>query len=182
MRSPARVTLCRASDCSALRRTVSISVRLSPRCGTRRSTFAPRSPVSHSWTLSGSVGQHGDEDLARDGVGGAVGLVAVDLLEEVADELRQVLALLLDHPAALAADAAAAHVEDLDGGLELVVGEREHVGVGGVAEDDGVLLQRLLERADVVAQPGRLLELELVRGLLHPPLEALDELGRCCRP
>ena len=81
------------------------------------------------------------------------------------DERRDVLALLLDDPAALAADAAAAHVEDLDRGLELVVGEGEDVGVGGVAEDDGLLLERLAQGADVVAQPGGLLEVELGRRL-----------------
>jgi hypothetical protein len=46
-------------------------------------------------------------------------------------------------------------VEDLHGRLELVLGEADDVGVGAVAEDDGLLLQRAVERADVVAQPGR---------------------------
>ncbi len=74
---------------------------------------------------------------------------------------------LLHDPAALAADAAAADVEDLDGGLEVVVGEGEDVGVGAVAEHDGLLLQRPLQRADVVAQPGGPLEVELGGGLAH---------------
>jgi hypothetical protein len=92
-----------------------------------------------------------DEDLAGDLVRP---LVAVDLLEQVADELRDVLALLLHDPAALAADPAAADEEHLDGGLELVVGEGEDVGVGLVGEDDGVLLERLVECAEVVAEAG----------------------------
>ena len=49
---------------------------------------------------------------------------------------------LVDDPAALAADPAAADVEDLHRGLELVLGEREDVGVGAVAEHDGLLLDR----------------------------------------
>jgi hypothetical protein len=47
-------------------------------------------------------------------------------------------------------------VEDLDGGLELVLGEGDDVGVRAVPEDDGLLLQRPPERPEVVAQPGRL--------------------------
>ena len=43
-------------------------------------------------------------------------------------------------PAALAADPAAADVEDLHGDLERVLGERDHVGVGAVAEHDRLLL------------------------------------------
>ena len=44
---------------------------------------------------------------------------------------RGVLDLVQD-PATLAADPAAAHVEDLDGRLELVFGRRDHVAVGAV--------------------------------------------------
>ena len=105
--------------------------------------------------------------------------VAVDLLEQVLDQLGDVLALLLDHPAALAADPAAADEEHLDGRLELVVGEGEDVRVGLVGEDDGVLLEGLAEGAEVVAEPGGQLVLHGVgRGLAHLPLDALGELGR----
>ena len=82
---------------------------------------------------------------------------------------------LLDDPAALAADPATADVEDLDRRLELVLGEGEDVGVGGVAEHDGVLLQRPLEGADVVAQPGGPLEVQLGGRGPHLPLELADE-------
>ena len=67
--------------------------------------------------------------------------------------MRDVLDLVHD-PAALAAYPAAAHVEDLDGSLELVLGQRDHVGVGAVGQHHGLLLQRALERLDVVAQAG----------------------------
>ena len=60
--------------------------------------------------------------------------------------------------------------------LQLVLGEGEHVGVGGVRQHDRRLLEDPLERADVVAQAGGALEVELGRGLLHlggqPPEEA----------
>src|SRR5664280_1178710 len=59
VRSPARATLWRTSDCSALRRTVSIKARLSPRRGTRRSTWAPRSLLSHTPMCTGSGGRTG---------------------------------------------------------------------------------------------------------------------------
>jgi hypothetical protein len=68
---------------------------------------------------------------------------------------------LVDDPAALAADPPAADVEDLDGGLQLVLGERDDVGVRAVAEDDGLLLQRPPQRPEVVAEPGGLLELQV---------------------
>jgi hypothetical protein len=64
----------------------------------------------------------------------------------VAHQLGDVLALLLDHPAALAADPAAADEEHLDGGLELVVGEREDVGVGLSARTTAFFSSALLRR------------------------------------
>ena len=103
-------------------------------------------------------------------------VTGVELEQEVLDQLGG--AALVDavgHPAALAADPAAAHVEDLDGDLERVLGERDHVDVGAVAEHHRLLLERALHRAEVVAEPGGLLEvLALGRGvhlLLDPPDE-----------
>ena len=77
------------------------------------------------------------------------------------------LAGLFDDPAALAAHPPAADVEHLHGGFQFVVGERHHVGVGAVAEHHRLLLQRPLERRDVVAQPGRPLEVQLLGGGAH---------------
>ena len=164
VRSPARVTLCRARLCLALRATVSIRVRLSPRRGTRRSTRLPRRAESHSDEGLGVVGQHRHEHLARHGV---AGLAAVDLLEQVLDDLGRGLGVTLGHPAALAAHPAAAHVEELHRDLELVLGQGEDVGVGGVGQHHGRLLEHPLERPDVVAQPGGPLEVELGGGALH---------------
>lgn len=79
---------------------------------------------------------------------------------------------LVGDPAALTAHASAAHVEDLDGRLQLVLGDRDQVGVGGVGEHDRALLHGLLERPDVVPQSGRPLVLHLLGRLGHLPLQA----------
>ena len=121
--------------------------------------------------------QLGDQDLLRDRVARFIGLGAgVELEQEVLDQLGR--AALLDpigHPAALAADPAAAHVEDLHRDLERVLGEGDHVDVGAVAEHHRLLLERALHRAEVVAQPGRLLEVLAVGGGVHLPLDPPDE-------
>ena len=112
------------------------------------------------------------QDLARD----RLGVAGVELEQEVLDQLGR--AALLDavgHPAALAPDPAAADVEDLDGDLERVLGKGDHVDVGAVAEDHGLLLEGPLHRAEVVAEPGRLLEVLAVGGGVHLPLDPPDE-------
>ncbi len=121
----------------------------------------------------GVGGQLRDQDLARDLV--AVG-AAVELEQEVLDQLGS--AALLDavgHPSPLAADAAAADVEDLDRHLERVLGQGDHVGTGAVAEDDGLLLERLLHGAEVVTEAGGLLEVEGLRRGVHLAAHPLDE-------
>jgi hypothetical protein len=118
------------------------------------------------------------EDLARDRARG-VGVLrrrTVDLLQEVLDELGVARVLdLLDDPAPLTTDAPTAHVEHLDGRLELVTHETEDVGVRPVPEHDGVLLGRTLESRDVVAQARRGLEVELLGRGLHPRGEVAHE-------
>ena len=112
-----------------------------------------------------------------------VRVVAVRLGEELPDQLAGGERLdLVDDEAALAAHPAAAHVEDLDRGLELVLGDADDVGVGAVGEHDGLLLRGPGERPDVVAQPGRALVVLRLRGVGHLPLEALDEARRTARP
>ncbi len=116
------------------------------------------------------VGQGGDQDLLGDGV---PGLLAVQLLQGVLDEgAGGDLLHLVGDPAALAAHPAAAHVEDLDGRLQLVLGDRDQVRVGRVGEDHRALLHGLLQRADVVAQAGRPLVLHLLGRVGHLPLQA----------
>ena len=73
-------------------------------------------------------------------------LLAVQLLERVLDEAGGVDGLdLVGDPAALAADPSAADVEDLHGGLQLVLGDGDQVGVGGVGEHDRALLHGPVE-------------------------------------
>src|SRR5262249_735659 len=102
--------------------------------------------------------------------------LAVHLAQEVLDQLAVADVLhLVHHPAALAPDTAAADVEDLDGGLELVPRQRDDVGVGAVGQDHRLLLHPPFQGLDVVAQPGGPLEL-LGRGRgphlgLQPPGE-----------
>ncbi len=130
-------------------------------------------PVLHVGLDGGR--QLGDEHLAGHAL---AGLAAVDLQQQLLDEFggADVLDLLGD-PAALAADASTADVEHLHGGLELVVGDGEDVGVGGVGQDDGGLLQGLGEGAEVVPEAGRALVVHLGGGGLHLALGAADELG-----
>ncbi|CAM5574116.1 hypothetical protein SMICM304S_11676 [Streptomyces microflavus] len=120
----------------------------------------------------GVLGQGGDQDLLGDGV---AALLPVQLLEGVFDEAGGVDRLdLVGDPAALAADPAAAHVEDLEGGLQLVLGDGDEVGVGGVGEDDCALLHGPLERLGVVPEPGGALVLHLLGRLHHVLLQAAD--------
>ncbi len=179
VRSLARLVLCRTSDCLALLATVSCSVFLSPRCGTRICTRLPLQ-VAEQRLEGVDVGrQLGHQDLARD----RLGVAGVELEQEVLDQLGG--AGVVDpvgHPPALAADPAAPHVEDLDGDLERVLGERDHVGVGAVAEHDRLLLQRPLHGAEVVAQPRGPLEVLRVGGGVHLLLDAPDERRGSGRP
>ncbi len=67
-------------------------------------------------------------------------------------------------------------MEHLHGDLEVVVGERDDVGVGPVTEHDGLLLERLAKRSEIVAQPGCGLEVEFVGGRLHLQFDFADQL------
>ena len=83
MRSPARRSRCWASASAAFRVTVSASARLSPRCGTRSETADPRRSGQPHRQVVGVGGQGGDQDLpghrGRPVVGGAA---AVELQQE----------------------------------------------------------------------------------------------------
>ncbi len=116
------------------------------------------------------LGQGRDEDLLRHGI---PALLAVELLEGVFDEgAGGDLLDLVGDPAALAAHASAADVEDLHGRLQLVLGDGDQVGVGRVGEHDRALLHGLLQGPDVVAQPGGPLVLQLVGRQHHLLLQA----------
>ena len=89
---------------------------------------------------------------------------------------------LVRHPAALAADPAAADVEDLHGGLERVLGERDHVGVGAVAEHDGLLLHRPLSAPRSSRSRAARSNSSASEAACISLLEALDERRRSGRP
>ncbi len=128
---------------------------------------APGQPVLHGLHR---LGQGGDQHLPGHRV---PRLLAVELLQGVFDEAAGGDGLhLVGGPAALAADPAAPDVEDLDGGLQLVLDDGHQVGVGGVGEHHRVLLHGLAQRADVVAQPGGPLVLHVLGGGRHLLFEA----------
>ena len=167
-----RLSLCWLSDCGGVaahrlgQRPLVAALRHAQR------TREPRRALSHSVSAAASSGSTGTSTSRGDALGRPR---AVELGDELLDELavgRPVEPV--DDPAALAAHPSAADVEHLDGRLELVLGERDDVGVGAVAEHDGLLLQGAAQRLEVVAQPGGELELEVVARLVHPPLEPLD--------
>ena len=125
------------------------------------------------------------EDLVVGGVGGHQDLAgdllvagAVELSQEVLDGLGGGVVLLVDHPTALATDAPAPHVEDLHRGLQLVVRDAEEIGVHRLVEHHGGLLQHLLQRAQVVAQAGGVLEVQVRRGLLHATPQVAQQTRR----
>ena len=152
---------------------------------------APRHPQVHRAAAAfgqplghrGRVRRHlGHQDLARYarvdrlGVGGSV---RVDLAEEMLHQAgRGHVFHLVQHPAALPADPAAAHVEHLHGRLELVLGQGDHVAVGTVAEHHRLFLDGALKRTQVIPEPGRALELLFSRGLFHLGFQAAGEAGR----
>ncbi len=122
------------------------------------------------------VGQCRDKDLL--GYGVAL-LLPVELLECVLDEgAGGDLLDLVGHPAPLAAYPPTAYVEDLHGRFQLVLGDRDQVGVGRVGEHDRALLHGLLQGLDVVAQAGRPLVLHLLGRFRHPLFEPADVRAR----
>ena len=166
VRSLARLVLCIVSVCSALRSTVAIRSFLSPRCGTRIATREPRCSDSHSISASSPSGRVGTR-ISR-GIASAR-LTGIHLLDEPLDQVggRRVTVGLVGDPAALTADPPAAHIEDLHRDLERVLRQRDHVRVGAVAEHYRVLRQRLVQRAEVVADLRGPLVLQLGRRGLH---------------
>ena len=58
-------------------------------------------------------------------------------------------------------------MEDLDGGLQIIAVDGNDIGVGVVGEHHRLLLHRLLHRAELVAQRGGALEIEVLGGRLH---------------
>ena len=115
-----------------------------------------------------------DEHLLRHTEGR---LVAVQGLQDAVDQApRREVLHLVEHEALAPDDATLADVEDLDGGLELVVGETDDVDVLAALGHHLLLLDRPLHGGEAVAIAGRLLVLQFRRGVLHLPLQAGDDL------
>ena len=191
LKSLARLSLCCASASCALRSTVSaralVATLRHPQL--HRRAAQPTEPVLHLLDVRwqhGTRTSRGTADAASTSPASmsACCLFAVELGEKLLDEdgepgvgigILDRLDGLLHHPAALTPHPATADVENLHGHLEFVGGERDDVGVGAAAEDDGLLLQRPPQRADVVAQPRRGLEVQLLRCRAHPILQLAHE-------
>ena len=108
--------------------------------------------------------------------------VAVELLEQPADELGRLDVLdLVDDEALAADDAALAHEEHLHRRLERVVDDPDEVVVLFLGVDHLLALDRLAHRDDLVAQPCRALELERVARLVHLLVEAVEDRRRARR-
>ena len=63
-------------------------------------------------------------------------------------------------------------MEDLDGGFKFVFVQGEDVGVRALGEDHGVTFEDLLQRHDVIPQPGRAFVVELGNCRGHLPVPA----------
>ena len=162
----------RAASCAArgtaaaLRATVSSRARLSPRCGTRRSTCAPRRSVSQALhdvrRPSGSAGTSTSRGTPSSPVVAARRTAAAGSARPGRRCVRS-STLSTTQPrwprtrpprtwktwTAASSGSSASAID---------------VGVGAVAEHDGLLLHRPLEGPDVVAQPGGPLVLLVGRG------------------
>ena len=103
-------------------------------------------------------------------------LLVVQLLQHLPHELglREVFDLV-DDEALAAHDAALADVEDLDGSLELVLDEADHVDVVGPLGHHLLLLDGLAHADEPVARASRQLELKCIGGREHLRLKPLHE-------
>ena len=172
--SPARRRRWRMNSSLALRVTVSCRSRLSPRIGTRICTRDPR--IMREPFLVGRqvLRLDRDEHLLRHA---ERRLVAVQLLEDAIDQAAGAeLFDLVDHEALAPDDPALAHVEDLHRGLEVVVGEADHVDVFAALGDHLLLLDRPMHGRQPVADACRPLVLHRVRRGAHLGVEPLDDL------
>ena len=124
------------------------------------------------------------QDLPWHGISvacGGIGL-GVQLQQELFDQLLSAAIIEpVGNPATLASDTSAAYVEDLDGDLQRVLGNGDHICIGAVSENHGVSLHGSLQSTDVIPQPSRSLELQRIAGRPHFPFQLLDHRPRLAR-
>ena len=154
----------------ALAATVSSRARFSPRRGTRRSTGLAPQPGQPGPQPVGALGQDGQEHLPGD----LVAPVAVQLLHEGGGQGGVEGLDLVDHEPAPAHDPALADVEHLHRRLQVVLGKGGDVEVLGGRGHHLLALHGLADAAQLVAEAGRQLEVELLGGLAHLGLEPLQ--------
>ena len=119
----------------------------------------------------GALGLDGQEHLAGD----LIGPVAVQLLGERGGQGGGVEGLdLVDHEPASAHHPAAADEEHLHRRLQVVLGEGGDVEVLGAGGDHLLALHGLADAGQLVAEPRRQLEVELLGGLAHLGLQPLQ--------
>jgi len=120
------------------------------------------------------------------GSGGRGGLrwfgVAVELLQDPADQLGQGQVLHLVHDEGPAAhDPAPSNVEDTDGRLERLVGDADHVEILGSFGHHLLPFDGHVQGGQLVASTCRALEVESIGGLValayEPPLDLLGGAG-----
>ena len=148
---------------------------MSPRCGTRTDTLLPRRSAKSCSNVATSGGSAGTR-ISRGMVSGSPAYswsrkssTSSGVPPSSTRSATQPRWPRIRPPA---------DVEDLHRHLERVLGQRDHVGVGAVAEDDRLLLQRLPHRAEVVAEPGGLLVVLRLGGGVHLLLDPLHERRR----
>src|SRR5262249_11492343 len=150
---------------------VSASSRLAPRCGTRTSTREPRSSDSQSVYSSGSSGSAGTRTDFGTPSGGAS--YRPSRMSPTSWPGPRASTLSTTHPLA-AHDPALADEEDLDGGLQVVLGDADDVEVLVAVGHHLLALDGLAHRGQPVPDPGRQLVLQAVGRGLHLLLEATD--------
>ncbi len=102
--------------------------------------------------------------------------LAVEALDHVADQLARGQVLdLVDDEALAPRDPAPADEEDLDGGLQLVLGQPDHVEVLVALSDHLLALDGLAHALQLVAQASGPFELELRGRRPHLGVEPLDD-------
>ncbi len=156
--------------------TVRNSALRSPRWGTRIVTREPRRSSQPLLVEVEILRLDRNENLLRYALRW---ILAVELLEDAVDQPPRGEVLdLVENESVSSDDAAAADVEDLHRRFQVVVGEADDIDVLVAIGNDLLPFDRPAHGTEAVAQPCRLLELEVRRRVTHLLVEALDDRRR----